>query len=79
MGNSTTLFTPWALASVTESSRPCLQPSLSTPGIEAMGIFCSPSWMKTGRIRFAGEMVVSDIASLMLGLRLLRLGLDGRS
>ncbi len=44
-----------------------------------MGIFCSPSWMKTGRIMFAGEMVVSEMASRMLGLRLFLLGLDGKS
>lgn len=42
-------------------------------------MFCSPSWMKTGRIRFAGEMDVSEMAPLMLGLRLFLLGLDGRS
>lgn len=64
---------------MTESSRPCLQPSLSTPDMEAMGIFCSPSWMKTGRMRFAGEILVSEMAPLILGLRLFLLGLDGNS
>ena len=62
-----------------ESMRPCLQPSLSTPGMELMGMFFSPSWMNTGRIRFAGEMCVSEMAPLMLGLRLFLLGLDRRS
>ena len=79
LGKSTTLFTPYDLASATASSRPCLQPSLSTPGMEAMGMFCSPSWMKTGRMRCAGDIVVSEMAPLILGLRLFLLGLEGRS
>ena len=42
-------------------------------------MFCSPSWMKTGRMRFAGDILVSEMAPLILGLRLFLLGLDGKS
>ena len=35
--------------------------------------------MKTGRMRFAGDILVSEMAPLILGLRLFLLGLDGKS
>ena len=74
----TTWLTPFDLASLTESSRPCRQPSRSTPGIDEMGLFFSPSCTKTGRIRLAGDMCVSENACLIVGLRLFLLGRDGR-
>jgi hypothetical protein len=78
-GNNTTLLTPTERASATASRRPCLHPNLSTPGIESIGIFFSPSCMNTGKIRLAGVMKVSDIAPRMVGLRRLRLGRDKMS
>jgi len=77
LGNSTTLLTPTERASATESSSPWRQPRRSTPGMDAIGRFCSPSWMNTGRMRLAGAMCVSETAPRMVGLRRLRRGRDG--
>ncbi len=79
LGKMTTWLTPSERASATFSSSPWRQPRRSTPGMEAMGRFCSPSCTKTGRIRFAGEMWVSLMACRKAPLRRLRRGRDGRS
>jgi len=79
LGKMTTWLTPSERASATFSSSPWRQPRRSTPGMEAMGRFCSPSCTKTGRIRFAGEMWVSLMAARKAPLRRLRRGRDGRS
>lgn len=79
LGKRTTLLTPTERASATASKRPCLHPSRSTPGMESIGMFLSPSCMKTGRMRLEGVMKVSEIAPRIVGLRRLRLGLDKMS
>ena len=79
LGKMTTWLTPSDRASATFSSSPWRQPRRSTPGMEAMGTFCSPSCTKTGRIRFAGDMCVSLMACRKAPLRRLRRGRDGRS
>lgn len=79
LGNSTTLLTPTKRASATESNRPWRQPRRSTPGIEAIGRFCSPSWTNTGRMRLCGDICVSEMAPRMVGLRRLRRGRDAKS
>ena len=58
----TTWLTPRERASRTVSTSPLRQVRRLTPGMEAMGSFLSPSCTKTGRMKFAGEMCVSDIA-----------------
>lgn len=78
LGKMTTWLTPLDLASRTASMRPCLQPSRLTPGIEEIGLFFSPSCTKTGRMRFAGDMCVSEKACLTVGLRLFLLGREGK-
>lgn len=79
MGKRTTLLTPYERASATASSRPWRQPRRATPGMEAMGTSCSPSWTNTGRMRLLGERCVSEMAPRIVGLLLLRRGLDAMS
>jgi len=61
------------------SMSPWRQPRRLTPGMLRMGSFFSPSCTKTGRMKFAGEMCVSDIAPRIVPDRRLRRGRDGMS
>lgn len=79
LGKMTTWLTPLERASRTVSTSPFRQFRRYTPGMEAMGSFFSPSCTKTGRMKFAGEMCVSEMALRIVPDRRLRRGREGMS